>query len=66
VVGFDDIPTAADATPPLTTIHQDHTEKGLLAGKMLVSLLRDEDSPSARPLATCLVVRASTSPPRAR
>jgi DNA-binding LacI/PurR family transcriptional regulator len=66
VVGFDDIPAAASANPPLTTVHQDHAEKGLLAGRMLVSQLRKEDGPSAGPLATSLVVRGSTSPLRER
>ena len=66
VVGFDDIPAAAGADPPLTTVHQDHAEKGLLAGRMLVSQLRKEDGPSAGPLATSLVVRGSTSPLRER
>jgi DNA-binding LacI/PurR family transcriptional regulator len=67
VVGFDDIPAAASANPPLTTVHQDHAEKGLLAGRMLVSQLRKKEGPSAEPLATSLVVRGSTSsPPRER
>jgi DNA-binding LacI/PurR family transcriptional regulator len=66
VVGFDDIPAAAGADPPLTTVHQDHAEKGLLAGRMLLSRLREEDGPAAGPLATSLVVRGSTSPPRGR
>jgi DNA-binding LacI/PurR family transcriptional regulator len=66
VVGFDDIPAAAGADPPLTTVHQDHAEKGLLAGRMLLSRLREEDGPAAGPLATALVVRGSTSPPRER
>jgi DNA-binding LacI/PurR family transcriptional regulator len=62
VVGFDNIPAAASADPPLTTIHQDHAEKGRLAGRMLVSRLHEEDVPSAGQLATHLVVRGSTSP----
>ncbi len=66
VVGFDDIPAAASANPPLTTVHQDHAEKGLLAGRMLVSQLRKEEGPSAGPLATSLIVRGSTSPLRER
>lgn len=66
VIGFDDIPLAASANPPLTTVHQDHAEKGLLAGRMLVSQLRKEDGPSAGPLATSLVVRGSASPLRER
>jgi len=66
VIGFDDVPAAASANPPLTTVNQDHAEKGILAGGMLVSRLRGEDPPSAGPLATHLVVRGSTSPPRER
>ncbi len=66
VVGFDNIPAAASANPPLTTIHQDHAEKGRLAGRMLVSQLHEEDAPSVGQLATHLVVRGSTSPNRKR
>ena len=66
VVGFDDIPGAASANPPITTVHQDHAEKGLLAGRMLIAQLRKEDGPNAGPLATSLVVRGSTSPLRER
>lgn len=63
VVGFDDIPAAASANPPLTTVYQDHAQKGLLAGWMLVAQLRKEDGPSAELLATSLVVRGSTLSP---
>jgi DNA-binding LacI/PurR family transcriptional regulator len=66
VVGFDDIPAAASADPPLTTVHQDHAEKGRLAGRMLVAQLREEAAPSAELLATRLVVRDSTSANRER
>jgi DNA-binding LacI/PurR family transcriptional regulator len=66
VVGFDDIPAAASADPPLTTVHQEHAEKGTMAGRMLVAQLHDEDAPSTEPLATHLVVRGSTSPKRRR
>ncbi len=66
VVGFDDIPAAASADPPLTTVHQDHAAKGILAGRMLVSLLCKEEGPSPGPLATSLIVRGSTSPLRER
>jgi DNA-binding LacI/PurR family transcriptional regulator len=61
VVGFDDIPAAASADPPLTTVHQDHVEKGKLAGRMLVSQLHGGVAPTAGPLATHLVVRGSTA-----
>ena len=66
VVGFDDIPVAASVNPPLTTVHQDHAEKGLLAGRMLVLQLRKEDGPRAGLLASSLVVRGSTSSLRER
>lgn len=66
VVGFDDIPAAASANPPLTTVHQDHAEKGVLAGRMLVAQLRKEDGSNAELLPTSLVVRGSTSPPYKR
>ena len=62
VVGFDDV--SPGAVPPLTTVRQDHEEKGSLAGRMLVSLLRGEDVPEPRRLPTRLVVRGSTAPPR--
>lgn len=66
VVGFDDIPAAASAGPPLTTVHQDHAAKGRLAGRMLVSQLRGDEGPDAGPLPTSLVVRSSTAPVRGR
>jgi DNA-binding LacI/PurR family transcriptional regulator len=66
VVGFDNIPAAASADPPLTTVHQDHAEKGRLSGRMLVAQLHEEGSPGTGLLATRLVVRGSTSPNRER
>ncbi len=63
IVGFDDVPEAARTTPALTTIHQPHVEKGLLAGRMLVARLRDEEPPEAGLLPTHLVERNSTAPP---
>lgn len=61
VVGFDDVPDAARATPPLTTVHQPHVEKGLLAGRLLIAQLRDEELLSPELLPTRLVVRGSTA-----
>jgi len=60
VAGFDDVPEAATSTPPLTTVHQDHTEKGLLAGRLLVARLRGERAPEPDLLPARLVVREST------
>ena len=59
VVGFDDIPQAAAATPGLTTVSQPHEEKGRSAVRLLVSGADPDDSV----LLPChLVVRASTGP----
>jgi DNA-binding LacI/PurR family transcriptional regulator len=59
VVGFDDIPAAAGATPALTTVTQPHTEKGLAA----VRLLAGGADPAQSVLLPCaLVVRASSGP----
>jgi DNA-binding LacI/PurR family transcriptional regulator len=65
VVGFDDVPESADAHPPLTTVGQDHGRKGRVAGRLLILGLRGEPTKSPEPLASRLVVRSSTAPPRA-
>ena len=63
VVGFDDVPDAARSNPPLTTVHQDHVEKGLLAGRLLVARLEGDESEATQILPTRLVERESTAPP---
>ena len=63
VVGFDDVPEAARSDPPLTTVHQDHVQKGLLAGRMLVARLEGEEPEAPAMLPTRLVERATTAPP---
>jgi DNA-binding LacI/PurR family transcriptional regulator len=63
VVGFDDVPEAARARPPLTTVGQDHVHKGRLAGRLLIAGLRGEPTKSPEPVASRLVVRGSTAPP---
>jgi len=62
VVGFDDVPEAARANPPLTTVHQPHEGKGLVAGRLLVARLQG-GKPESEDLPTRLVVRGSTAPP---
>jgi DNA-binding LacI/PurR family transcriptional regulator len=67
LVGFDDGPTAAMATPPLTTVAQPHEEKGRLAAEWLLDAVEQErGEPQERPpraiLPTELVVRESTAP----
>jgi LacI family transcriptional regulator len=64
VVGFDDIPAASRAGPPLTTVYQPHIEKGLRAGGMLVAQLRGEETQRSELLPARLVVRGSTAPPK--
>ena len=61
VVGFDDVPEAAIAAPPLTTVRQNHAEKGILAGRLLVAQLRGEEASSPGLLPAQLVVRGSTA-----
>jgi DNA-binding LacI/PurR family transcriptional regulator len=65
VVGFDDSPGAAHATPPLTTVSQPHEEKGRLAAEQLIDAIEAGGSgePRRTVLATELVVRESTAPP---
>ena len=66
VAGFDDVPEASRSTPPLTTVHQPHVEKGLLAGRMLVAGIGGEESNRSESLPTHLVVRGSTTAPASR
>ena len=60
VVGFDDVPFARYATPPLTTAHLPAAELGRRAGEMLIDLVngRRPDEPHVL-LDTHLVVRES-------
>lgn len=64
VVGFDDTPAAARAIPPLTTVNQPLREKGALAGRRLLALQEGTPPGRSRRLATRVVVRDSTGPPR--
>lgn len=70
VVGFDDSPVAALATPPLTTVAQPQEEKGRLAAEWLLEAITDGRPRRRRRkaiLPTQLVVRESTArPPKAR
>ncbi len=56
VIGFDDVPNAVLATPPLTTIRQDTVEKGRAAARMLFG----DEPPRQIVLPVELVVRGST------
>lgn len=60
VVGFDDLPEAGWASPPLTTVRQPLSEMGSLAARTLARLVRGEAVESPRiELSTKLVTRAS-------
>jgi len=61
VVGFDDLPIAAWTNPPLTTVRQPIVEKGRIAARLLIQRLQGRAVQSPSPLATKLIVRASTS-----
>ena len=65
VVGFDDLPVAAWTNPALTTVRQPIVEKGRIAARLLIQRLQGRPVQSPSPLATKLIVRASTAP-RAR
>jgi DNA-binding LacI/PurR family transcriptional regulator len=65
VTGFDDIPAAATADPPLTTIHQPLRERGQAIGTMLGTLIAGTPADTIPPVAlfnTSLMIRSSTAP----
>ena len=61
VTGFDDIPFAALANPPLTTVRQPQAQIAVEAVRLLTRVLGDEHAPPSRiALPPTLSVRAST------
>ncbi len=60
ITGFDDIPFARHAYPPLTTVRQPSFEKGVAAAHMLIQLLEQKAPPASYDLPVELVVRGST------
>jgi DNA-binding LacI/PurR family transcriptional regulator len=66
VVGFDDVELCQWVSPQLTTVHQPLTDMAREATRMVVELSHDPASSTRRvELATSVVVRESTAPPRA-
>ncbi len=61
VVGYDDVPEARLAVPPLTTVYQPIVEKGEQAAELLIRLLRGEAAGDHLILPTKLVVRDSVA-----
>lgn len=66
VIGFDDHPLAAFASPPLTTIRQDFETVGALSFALLEALIEGSELPPTRSVQPELVVRGSTAPPPTR
>jgi DNA-binding LacI/PurR family transcriptional regulator len=65
VVGFDDVSEASRTGPPLMTVYQPHVEKGLVAGRMLVAQLGDEEPRSPyRPGSSSAARPPVQGPPR--
>ncbi|MCC6616073.1 MAG: LacI family DNA-binding transcriptional regulator [Anaerolineae bacterium] len=65
LVGFDDIPQAAITHPKLTTVRQPLVQMGRIAVRLLLEQLDHPGSPPGHEtLATQLVIRASSQPPR--
>ncbi|MEO5533896.1 MAG: LacI family DNA-binding transcriptional regulator [Pseudolysinimonas sp.] len=66
IVGFGDVPEAGYLAPPLTTVRQDYAALGgLIMQKVLIAIEEPDAASVSTPLATHLVVRASTAPPNA-
>jgi DNA-binding LacI/PurR family transcriptional regulator len=61
VAGFDDVPDAARAEPPLTTVRQRLSEQGRAAASIVLGLVAGQRVRPPR-LPTQLVVRGSTGP----
>lgn len=60
VIGFDDMPFATHANPPLTTVRQPIQRTGMAAAEMLIELIQHPESAPRRViLPTELVIRSS-------
>jgi LacI family transcriptional regulator len=65
IAGFDDIPTAGQVYPGLTTVRQPVFELGKQAAEMVMAQIEGRDDvPTYVELPSQLVIRGSTSPPR--
>jgi len=65
IVGFDDLPQAAHADPPLTTVRQPLHDMGRAATRALLSLVAGQALPTDDiRLPATLVLRATTAPPK--
>lgn len=65
VVGFNDMPFAADFSPPLTTVHVPHLQMGAECARLLLEgISAGSQNSGTTSLPVSLMVRESTAPPR--
>ena len=60
VIGFDDVPLARFANPPLSTVRVPAEQQGQLAGQLLIDQIQEKSVPAHTWLETQLVLREST------
>jgi LacI family transcriptional regulator len=60
LIGYDDLPLAAYATPPLTSVHQPIGEMGANAVRLLIEQIRGQGPATSVRLPARLVVRESS------
>jgi len=58
VIGYDDTPLGATYLPPLTSVHQNFTDAGVLLARKILALIEGQPAESEI-LATNLVVRVT-------
>jgi LacI family transcriptional regulator, galactose operon repressor len=66
VVGFDDLPMSGWVSPPLTTVAQPLAQMAAVATRLALRAAADDEPGKRIELATSLVIRSSTAPPRHR
>jgi LacI family transcriptional regulator len=66
VVGFDNVPEAANSIPPLTTVAQPLQQMGAQAVRLLLTLLDGDGKEEHLRFPASLVVRGSTAPRQTR
>lgn len=62
VVGFDDVPLAAQTNPPLTTVRQPMAEMGRAGVRLLAQIIRKEEVPQEKVVLPAELVVRSTTP----
>jgi LacI family transcriptional regulator len=60
-IGYDDLPLAASATPPLTSVHQPVSDMGAHAVRVLIEQIRGQSPAASVRLPARLVVRESSA-----